>query len=165
MHQTERRADIPEILSEVAADFELCGRRAVECILNRPTLLEKAFSLQARASDGPLLRTFVASANGGYSLTITLGLERSGLLELFPRENDGGEMALDAIGEVVNVLAGCLFARPGFHSRFGCMRASVPSIAPDGAGPGTSWSLSGTLLVESIKLHLELAVQSQGSGD
>ncbi len=159
MSPAENNGITQEALQGVTADFEVCARRAIECLLNRPTLLSKAFCLQPQSPAQPLLRCFIESCNDDYRVTVSLGVEKSGLLALIPGEVDES-MALDAVGEMVNVLAGSLFGRPSFRSRFGSMRASVPSIMETDTSFGRYLNVGGTLLVGSFKMILELAVNS-----
>jgi hypothetical protein len=161
--QDERTWDA---IQGVAADFEVCARRAVECLLNRPTMVSKAFGRQTQPAAEPGIRCFIASGNGGQAdqtVTIFLELSKSDLQSLFSDEKDE-EMGRDAIGEIVNIIAGTLFARPGFRSRFGHMRASVPSFSAPGFEMGAARRIRGVLIVGSAHLILELAVISGISG-
>ncbi len=150
-------------IEDVAADFEACARRAVECLLNRPTLLSKPFCLQMQPSAEPGIRCFIESGNGRQALVISLGLSKSDLRSLFSDEKND-DMGLDAIGEILNIIAGTLFGRPGFRTRFGFLRASVPSFAAPSFETGTARIIRGVLLVGSARLILELAVDSGKSG-
>ncbi len=146
-------------IQDVAADFEACARRAVECLLNRPTLLTKAFGQQTQSAADPGIRCFIESCNGGQILRISLGLSKNDLHGLFSDEKDEA-MGLDAIGEILNIIAGTLFGRPAFRSRFGFLRASVPSFAAPSLETGAARIIRGVLLVGSAQLILELAVNS-----
>jgi hypothetical protein len=150
----------------VAADFEACARRAIECMLNRPTLLSKTFGPNTHAMrplPEPGILCHVESGNPGQSFRISLGISKSDLRSLFSDEKDE-EMGRDAIGEILNVIAGTLFGRPAFRSAFGFLRASVPSFAAPRSGTGTSRIIRGALLVGSARMILELAVDSGMSG-
>jgi hypothetical protein len=157
MSLAEKGGNIQEVLNGVTADFEVCARRAIEGLLNRPTLLSKPFRLNSQPSAEPLLGCFIKSGNDDYSLTISLGVEKDALRDLFPGEMEES-MAMDAIGEMVNVIGGCFFGRPGIISRFGFLRASVPSIIDKDAFPGRDGNVSGVLLVESVRMIAELAI-------
>lgn len=156
-------------LQGVAADFEACARRAIECLLNRPTMLSKAFGpfpppmQPTQPLPEPGIQCHVESGAPGQSFRISLGLSKSDLRGLFSDEQDQ-EMGRDAIGEILNIIAGTLFGRPAFRSAFGCLRASVPSFAVPRPGTGTSRIIRGALLVGSARLMLELAVISRISG-
>lgn len=163
MPHSLQNEDFRDPIEDVAADFEVCARRAVECLLNRPTLLSKAFRLQAQTVAEYGIRCFIESGNGGQATRISLGISKSDLRILFPDEKDE-EMGLDAIGEILNVIAGTLFGRPGFRSAFGCLRASVPSFTAPGFEMGATRIIRGALLVGSAQLILELAVDSRKSG-
>ena len=155
--------DFRDPIQEVAADFESCARRAIECLLNRPTLLSKPFSLQSQPVAEPGIRCFIEGGDGVQVMRISLGLSKSDLRALLPDEKNE-EMALDAIGEILNIIAGTLLGRPGFRSRFGSMRASVPALAEPTFQMGTARTIRGALLVGSARLILELAVDSGKSG-
>lgn len=163
MPHPSQNEDTRDPIQDVAADFEACARRAVECLLNRPTLLSKAFVLRTQSVAEPGIRCFIESGNSGQAMMISLGLSKSDLRDLFPDEKDE-EMGRDAIGEILNVIAGTLFGRPGFSSRFGFMRASLPTFSAPGFEMGTARIIRGALLVGSAQLILELAVNSNMSG-
>lgn len=163
MPHPSQNEEFPDPVQAVAADFEACARRAIECLLNRPTLLSKPFSLQAQTIAEPGIRCFIECGDGGQALRISVGLSKSDLRILFPDEKDE-EMALDAIGEILNIVAGTLFGRPGFRSKFGCMRASVPNFGAPSFQMGKARTIRGALLVGSARLILELAVDSGKSG-
>ena len=150
-------------IQDVAADFEACARRAVECLLNRPTLLSKAFSIKTQSAAEPGIRCFIESGNSAQAVKISLGLSKRDLRSLFSDEKND-DMGLDAIGEILNIIAGTLFGRPGFRTRFGFLRASVPSFAAPSFETGTARIIRGVLLVGSARLILELAVDSCVSG-
>jgi hypothetical protein len=150
-------------IQEAAADFEVCARRAVECLLNRPTMLSKAFNRRTRFAAEPEIRCFIESGEGDKALVISLGLSKSDLRSLFSDERDEA-MGLDAIGEILNIIAGTLFARPGFRSRFGGLRASVPFFTAPSLEKGSTRSIRGVLVVETARLNLELSVGSGFSG-
>ena len=144
-------------VQDMAADFEACARRAIECLLNRPTLLSKPFGPRTRPAEEPCIRCFIESGNPDQAFVVSLGISETGLRSLFPDEKDG-EMGLDAIGEMVNIIAGTLFGRPVFRSRYGCLRATVPSFSAPGLDMGAAGIVRGVLLVGAARLTLELAV-------
>ncbi|HKP98357.1 MAG TPA: hypothetical protein VJ385_21685 [Fibrobacteria bacterium] len=158
--QDERTRDS---IQDVAAEFEVCARRAVECLLNRPTLLSKAFRLRKPSAVESGIRCFIASGNSDQTLMISLGLSKSDLRSLFPDEKDE-EMGLDAIGEMVNIIAGTLFRRPGFRSRFDRLRTSVPSFAAPSFEMEQARIVRGVLKVGEAHLILELAVKPCNCG-
>ena len=53
MPHASQNEDSRDSIQDVAADFEACARRAVECLLNRPTLLSQAFSLKTQSAAEP----------------------------------------------------------------------------------------------------------------
>ena len=155
MQQEREKGSVQAGLAEAASDFEACARRAIEGLLRRSTMLGKSFVVRPEAAV-PSLRCFVQGGNGDFSVVISLALERSDLAGLFPAEDEA--MALDAIGELVNVAGGSFFSRPVFHSRFGCMRCSLPSFDAGGGPKGPSWNLRGDLIVQSTRLIVECRV-------
>jgi hypothetical protein len=163
MPHASQHEDSRDPLQDVAADFEGCARRALECLLNRPTLLSKSFTLKTQSSAEPEIRCFIESGSGGQALTISLGLSKSDLRSLFSYEKDE-EMGLDAIGEILNIIAGTLFGRPVFRNRFGFLRASVPSFTAPSFEMENARIIRGALLVGSARLILELAVDGRISG-
>ncbi len=163
MSQTSQDEKTGDPVQAVAADFEACSRRAIECLLNRPTLLSKSFCAQSQIPAEPGIRCIIESANGDHSLVISLGLSKTDLESLFAGEEDE-DLKLDAIGEMVNVISGSLFGRPGFHSRFGCMRASIPTFAPPSLEMGQARTIRGVLFVGTAHLFLELAIHSGTRG-
>ena len=163
MSQTSQGENTADPVQDVVADFEVCARHAIECLLNRPTQLSKSFRIQAKFEAEPGIRCIIESGNESHLLVISLGLTESDLRTIFSDEEDE-EMRLDAIGEMANILAGRLFRRPIFHSHFGCMCASVPSFAVPGHGVGNSRVVRGILSVGSANMILELAIDSKARG-
>jgi hypothetical protein len=163
MSQTSQSENDPNPLQDVALEFEVCARRAVECLLNRPTLSFRGFGTRTRFPEEPEIRCSMETSNPRHSAVISLGLSQNDLRNLLSGEKDA-EMALDAIREVVNIIAGRLFVSPVFHSRFGYMRATVPSFDIPGPDMGRTEVLRGVLLVGAARLALELAVQPESKG-
>lgn len=153
----------PNPIQDVAVEFEVCARRAVECLLNRPTLSFRGFGTRTRFPAEPELRCSMESSNHLHSLVISLGLSQNDLGNLFSGEKDT-DMALDAIREVVNIIAGRLFVSPVFHTRFGYMRPSVPSFDVPGPCMGQTEVLRGILLVGTARLALELSIRPGNGG-
>jgi len=126
-------------------------------------MLAKVFSAQAVSAGALPCRCFIESRNHDYSVVISLSLAEADMWILFSDEVDPA-MGVDALGEIVNILGGCLFGRPNFRALFGWMRASVPSFSDGGAAGENPWIVMGVLKVESVKLFLELVVSVNEGG-
>lgn len=163
MSQTSQAENGPPPIQEVAVEFEVCARRAIECLLDRPTLSYRGFGVNTRFPAEPEIRCSMESTNRRHSVAISLSLSQNDLRNLLYGEKDA-DMALDAIREVVNIIGGRLFVSPIFHSRFGYMRASVPSFDAPSPDLGHGEALRGVLLVGAAQLAFELAIRSADKG-
>jgi hypothetical protein len=163
MSHTPQTGNNPNPIQDVAVEFEICARRAIECLLNRPTLSFRGFGPKIRFPAEPEIRCCMKSSNHGHSVAISLGLSKHDLRNLLSGEKEA-DMALDAIREIVNILAGRLFVSPVFHSRFGYMRATVPAFGVPGPDSGHAEVLRGVLIVGAAHFFLELAIMSEKSG-
>jgi hypothetical protein len=163
MQPADTLGDIQAALSGVKTEFELCARRAIEWLLNEPTLLCKAVSPEGKPFMEASFRCAIESGNDDHSVGVSLEIAETDLAALFPDEQDLS-MRMDAVGEIMNVLAGSLFKSTAFHSRFGCMRASVP-VFKNGGGPAErAGNLFATIRIKSAELHLHLAVDDKKPG-
>jgi hypothetical protein len=162
MSRMHEASELQEMLAEVCEDFEFCARQAIECLSNQPTLMSKIPWVEPASQAEWDIRCVITASNGDYAVEVALGLANGDLAVLFPSEKDNG-MGLDAIGEMVNIMAGCLFNRPGFNSRFGCLRASTPRLVAGPKAGADTWSLLGEVAVASARLCLELTVIPTGN--
>jgi hypothetical protein len=163
MPHTTQTGPNPNPIQDVAVEFEVCARRAIECLLNRPTLSYRGFGPQVRFPAEPEIRCSMVTSNPDHSVAISLGLSKQDLRNLLSGEKEE-DMALDAIREIVNILAGRLFVGPVFHSRFGYMRATVPTFGLPGPDLGHAEVLRGVLIVGPAHFSLELAIVCEKSG-
>ncbi len=146
-------------LEEILAHFEMCARHAVEGVLDLPTLAARQFRVTPSMTNQSSLGCLVQCWNGHYSLTVSVGINKTDLDTLIPGIQDEN-MALDALGEVANVIAGRVLKIPGFTDHFGVMCMSPPLYSNGGITSTKACSIHGTLVANSSRLFLGFAIAS-----
>lgn len=144
-------------LQEILAHFEMCARHAVEAVLDMPTLAARQFRVASSMTDQSSLGCLVQCWNAQYSLTISVGINKTDLDTLIPGTPDE-DMALDALGEVANVIAGGVLKIPGLIDHFGFMCISPPLFSNGEDASTKACSILGTLQTNSSRLLLGFAV-------
>ncbi|MEO6098080.1 MAG: hypothetical protein ABIW76_21420 [Fibrobacteria bacterium] len=155
MSQISQAANATNPIQAVAFEFEVCARRAIECLLNLPTLSFKGFGTHTLFPVEPEVRCTIECANRAHSMVISLGLSSNDLKHLLSGKRNA-HLALDAILEVLNITAGRLFVCPAFTSRFGYMCPSVPSLYSPRLDMAQAEVLRGVLLAGAAHLFMEL---------
>lgn len=145
-------------LQAAEAEFELCARRAIECILGSPTLALRKFRQSPRPLEKSSVRCLIRAGNAEYLACLSLGLEPSDFGKILPGRPD--EEVADAIGEVSNVIAGTFMGRPAFLEAFGHMLPSPPVFADCGDDTRGAWSVQGLLAANGARLFLNITVKS-----
>ena len=146
-------------LREALPDFEVCSRRAVECILGMPTRCPMDFRLLPRLSNQASVICIIQSGNGRYAVSLSLGVNKTDYPELLPAKRDDDEVT-DAIGEITNVIAGNFLGRPAFTHRFGAMLPSPPLFTLSGTSIQKGWCIQGLLVVNTAKIFLGFMIQA-----
>jgi hypothetical protein len=144
-------------LEEILSDFEVCARRAVERVLDLPTLVQRDFKVAPAMTNMSSLCCIIECWNSEYSLTLSVGVNKTDLGGLVPGV-DSEEMALDALGEVANVIAGRVMGIPGLEEHFGRMAMSPPLFSNGGVTSKKTCSIHGMLVAKAARLFLGLAV-------
>lgn len=164
----ERKAAVEEecgeagtmrFLREAMPDFEICARRAVECILAVPTYIPKGFTLSPVMNSSTSFTCFIQAGNSEYSATLSLGLNQTDLEELMPGVSDG-DMLMDTVGEITNVIAGSFLGRKSFQEPFGSMLPSPPLFSKGGTMVQKSWCIHGVLKANGVKIFLDFMIKS-----
>lgn len=144
-------------LQEILPDFEVCARHAVERVLDLPTLAPSNFKVAPAMTNMSSLCCIVECWNSGYSMTLSVGINKTDLGILI-RGVDNEEIALDALGEVANVIAGRVLGIPGLEAHFGRMAMSPPLFSNGGVTSKKACSIHGVLVAQSARLFLGFAI-------
>jgi hypothetical protein len=143
-------------LKDILPDFEVCARHAVERVLDLPTLAPRDFKVESSMTNMSSLCCIVECWNGEYSLTLSVGINKTDLEGLVP--GAGEEFALDALGEVANVIAGRMMGIPGFEHHFGRMAMSPPLFSNGGVTSKKACAIHGMLVARTARLFLGFAI-------
>jgi hypothetical protein len=144
-------------LKEILPDFEVCARHAVERILELPTLAPRNFQVEPSMTNMSSLCCIVECWNAEYSLTLSVGINKTDLGCLVRGSGDE-DLALDALGEVANVIAGRALGIPGLEDHFGSMSMSPPLFSNGGVTTKRACSIHGVLVAQTARLYLGLAI-------
>lgn len=144
-------------LKDILPDFEVCARHAVERVLDLPTLAPRDFKVESSMINMSSLCCLVECWNTEYSLTLSVGINKTDLSCLVQGADDE-EMALDALGEVANVTAGRVLGIPGLENHFGRMAMSPPLFSNGGVTSKKACSIHGVLVAQSARLFLGFAI-------
>jgi CheY-specific phosphatase CheX len=68
------------------------------------------------------------------------------------------DLALDALGEVANVIAGQVMGIPGFEDHFGRMAISPPLFSNGGVTSKKACAIHGVLVAKTARLFLGFAI-------
>jgi hypothetical protein len=148
-------------LQEILPDFEVCARHAVEGVLDLPTLAPRDFALASSMTNASSLCCIIECWNSEYSLTLSVGINKTELGELIPGVKDE-EIVLDALGEVANVIAGRAMGIRGLEDHFGRMAMSPPLFSNGGVTSKKACSIHGVLVAKSVRMFLGLAIAANG---
>lgn len=161
MGELREKALHQEILQDMLPDFEVCARRAVEGVLGLPTFAPRGFRLATSRIGMSVPCCSIQCWNSEYTLNVSMGLHRPDLAGMVPGVG-GSEVAIDAFGEVVNVLAGRLIGIRRLVEGFGNLAMSPPRFS-DGSqwAPGND-CLHGMLVAKSTRLYFGLALSANG---
>lgn len=146
-------------LKEILPDFEVCSRHAVERVLDLPTLAPKDFKVGSSKTNMSSLCCIIECCNGEYSLILTVGIDKTDLGGLIPGV-ESEEIALDALGEVANVIASRVIGIPGFEDHFGRMAISPPLFSNGGATSKKAWAIHGVLVAKAARLFLGFEISA-----
>jgi hypothetical protein len=144
-----------DLLTDCLSDFEVCARRAVECILRSPTRMIRLFRDSGRNLHGTLVRCSVKMGNEAYRIRISLSLKQEDLPALARWISDQ-EMRFDVVGEIVNTVAGNFLGRKSFVSRFGAASPSLPFFENGVKMEDEAQSIEGVMQINSVNIHFEL---------
>jgi hypothetical protein len=161
MADEPRESTTQQSLRTAASDFEVCARRAVECMLGVPTYSPRGFGLSSRPGGGNAVVCTIQADNSGYSASLTLGIDAGDLKDLIPAE-DREEEIRDALGEISNVIAGTFLGRPIFRNAFGSMLPSPPIFRAADFREESACCIEGTLKAKGAKLFLGFTVKPNG---
>lgn len=162
MEELREKPATHEILQEILPDFEICARRAVEGVLGLPTFAPRGFRLgSSNTGMPPPCCCAIECWNGEYSLTLSVGIQKPDLDVLVPGAG-GGEIVLDALGEVVNVLAGRLLGARRFVDGLGQVAMSPPLFSDCGIAAKVGCSMQGMLVARSTRLYFGFALVAKG---
>lgn len=144
-------------LKEILPDFEVCARHAVEGVLDLPTQAPRNFKVTPSMTNMSSLCCIVECWNSDYSMTFSVGINKTDLSGLIAGARDE-ELALDALGEVANVIAGRVLCIPGLEDHFGRMAMSPPLFSNGGVTSKKACSIHGVLVAHSARLFLGFAI-------
>jgi hypothetical protein len=144
-------------LKDILPDFEVCARHAVERVLALPTLAPRDFKVESSMTNMSSLCCIIECWNGEYSLTLSVGINKTDLGGLISGEGSE-EIALDALGEVANVIAGQVMGIPGFEDHFGRMAMSPPLFSNGGVTSKKACAIHGVLVAKTARLFLGFAI-------
>lgn len=144
-------------LRDILPDFEVCARHAVERVLELPTMAPRDFKVESSMTNMSSLCCIVECWNSVYSMTLSVGVNKTDLGGLVPGENSE-EIALDALGEVANVIAGRVLGIPGLEDHFGRMAMSPPLFSNGGVTSKRACTIHGVLVAKSARLYLGFAI-------
>ncbi|MBW8886218.1 MAG: hypothetical protein JF616_00560 [Fibrobacteres bacterium] len=144
-------------LREILPDFEVCARHAVERVLDLPTLAPRDFKVEPCMVNMSSLCCIIECWNGEYAMTLSLGINKTDLGCLVPG-GSSEEIALDALGEVANVIAGRVLGIPGLEDHFGHMAMSPPLFSNGGVTSKRACAIQGVLVAKSTRLYLGFAI-------
>ncbi len=144
-------------LKEILPDFEICARQVVERMLDLPTLARKNFKVASTMTNMASLYCIIECWNKDFSSTLSVGINKTDLSGLVPGVSSE-EIALDALGEVTNVIAGRVMEIPGFEDHFGEMSMSPPLFSNGGVTSKKTCSIHGELAAKSSRLFLGFAI-------
>ena len=144
-------------LKEILPDFEVCARHAVERVLDLPTLALRDFKVEPCMTNLTSLCCIIECWNSEYSMTLSVGVNKTDLGGLVPGENSE-EIALDALGEVANVITGRVLGIPGLEDHFGRMAMSPPLFSNGGVTSKRACAIHGVLVAKTTRLFLGFAI-------
>lgn len=104
-------------------------------------------------TDKSPLCCLVQGWNRDYSLTLSVGIDKTDLGILVPGAGSE-DIALDALGEVANVIVGRVLGIPGFADHFGHMAISPPLFSNEGIRSNQACAMHGVLVVNSTQLFI-----------
>lgn len=140
-------------LTDILPNFEVCARHAVEGVLDLHTKAPRGFKVVPAMTNSSSLCCIIQCWNADYSLTLSVGINKTDLEILIPGANSE-DMAMDALGEVANVIAARVLAIPGFEEHFGHMAMSPPIFSSGGVTLKRACAIQGVLSVNSTRLFL-----------
>jgi len=144
-------------LKEILPDFEVCARHALERVLDVPTLAPRDFKVTPSMTNMSSLCCIIECWNSEYSLTLSVGINKTDLGGLVPGVSKE-DIALDALGEVANVIAGRVMGIPGLEEHFGRMAMSPPLFSNGGVTSKRACAIHGVLMTKSARLFLGFAI-------
>ncbi|MEO6094388.1 MAG: hypothetical protein ABIW76_01470 [Fibrobacteria bacterium] len=151
-----------ECLQEILPDLEVCARRAVEGVLSLPTYAPRGFRWTPSKTGMSIPSCCTIHCwNTEYSLSLSVGIQGPDLEVLMP-EVAGKETVLDALGEVVNVLAGRLLAAQRLVDGFGHMAMSPPLFSEGGSAANGGVYMQGMLVAKSTRVYFGFALTANG---
>jgi|GEM_PF-6489095 len=150
--------EIIRFLRDAVPDFEVCTRRAIECILAIPTFMPKGFAVSRHTDSPTTFKCAVQAGNSRYSAALYLGFNQADLKELSPEESDIG-IIMDIMGEIANVIAGSFLGRKSFQAPFGDMHLSPPRFFQERKAEPESWSIHGILKANGVRIFLDFMIK------
>jgi CheY-specific phosphatase CheX len=144
-------------LKETLSDFEVCARHAVERVLALPTMAPRDFKVESSMTNMSSLCCIIECWNGEFSLTLSVGINKTDLGSLIPGV-ESEEIALDALGEVANCIAGQVMGISGFEDHFGRMAMSPPLFSNGGVTSKKACAIHGVLVAKAARLFLGFAI-------
>lgn len=144
-------------LEDILPNFEICARHAVERVLDLPTLAPKDFQVLSFMTNKSSLCCIIECWNSEYSLTLSVGINKTDLGCLVPGVSNE-DIALDALGEVANVIAGRTLGLPGLEGHFGAMAMSPPLFSNGGVTSKKACCIHGMLVAKAARLFLGFAI-------
>lgn len=148
-------------LEDILPDFEICARHAVERVLALPTFAPRNFKVSSSRAPVLPLGCFIECWNSDYSLILSVGMNKADLNGLLPAVS-GEDLALDALGEVANVIAGRVLAIRRLEENFGRMAMSPPLFSNGGVATKKTCCIHGVLMAKSARMFLGLAIAPAG---
>lgn len=144
-------------LETILPNFEVCARHAVERVLDLPTSAPRDFQVAPSMTNMSSLCCIIECWNSDYSLTLSVGINKTDLGGLVPGVSSE-DLALDALGEVANVIAGRVMGIPGIEDHFGSVAMSPPLFSNGGVTSKKACSIQGVLVAKTARLFLGFAI-------